>query len=122
MNEQPAGERAPIFAARGFGVAADGQMQLADLTLDLSAGEILAVLGRHGAGGEALRDALLGLAGGAAETGTLTLGKPQAPAPRLVYLARGAQAPLSRHAGTLPQLARVLARRGKIPQASAREE
>ena len=125
MNEEktPLAPRYPIFTAKDFGVAGRYRPVLSALSLQMHRGEILAVLGRHGAGGEYLRDMFLGTIADRRTTGSFVIGDPKRDFhPRLSYLAGPAENPLSPYAPTGRQLVRILARRAQIPFASAEEE
>jgi peptide/nickel transport system ATP-binding protein len=105
-----------VVGADNFSVRAKGRMLLTDLTLDVKAGEIITVLGRHGSGCETLRDALARQLPGDADTsGTLTLSGRDSRKPHFAYLASPSLIALAPHATMESQLARALARTGHIP-------
>lgn len=104
------------FEADNLSVRSKGRMLLSDLTLDVKAGEILTVLGRHGSGREALRDVLAKHLPREADTsGAFRLRARHNKEARVAYLASPSLIALAPHATLESQLARALARTGEIP-------
>ncbi len=114
---------ATVFEAQDLSVRSSraGRTLLANLSLQMKAGEILTVLGRDGSGRETLRDVLMqSLPADAVITGRLLLGERiNGKQPRFACLASATLPALSPHAPAGEQLVRVLAHRTRLVRAAA---